>query len=260
MNGKEKSSKPKKVLIVEDEPNLLDFMKIILESAGFTAIPALDGEKALEILKKDPVDLVVLDIILPKIDGFSVFKYLRADIKTHNIPVLVVSGRSAMKDTFLSLGADGFLAKPMENDILIQEAKNLTKDKALLLTESPHVIDKISRIFEKYDYDVDVAGDEPGMLQTGKKSKYKCIVAHLACLRSEPAKFKDTVANLLSYKDPSLVLYSDSSVKGLERDNTVAIEEEITKWKRAGVKNFYDSRVVRKPLSLALKEWLPESR
>ncbi|MFA6636342.1 MAG: response regulator [Candidatus Omnitrophota bacterium] len=259
MNENTKNPTPKKVLIVEDEPDLLDLAKVMLESAGFSAVTALDGENALEILKKVPVDLVVLDIVLPKIDGFSVFKSLRADINTHNIPVLIVSGRSAMKDTFLSIGADGFLAKPMEKDLLLQEVKNLTRNKALLLTESTHIIDKISRIFAKYDYSIDVAGDESGMLETGKKSKYKCVIAHLACLKSEPAKFKDTVANLLSYKDPSLVLYSDSSVKGLEMNSTVAIEEEIIKWTRVGVKNFYDSRVIRKPLTIALKEWLPEN-
>lgn len=249
--------KKKKVLIIEDDPEVLEVSSAMLSTAGFTVVPSPDGETALYNLKNDKFDLVVLDIILPKIDGFSVYKTLRSNSNTSNIPVLVVSGRSGMADTFMSCGADGFLAKPVEKDSFIAEAKRLTRNKALLLTDSHHVVEKISRIFEKYDYDVNTVENETSMLAKGKTSKYKCIIAHLSCVSSAPDKFKEIVENLLSYKNPALILYSDSSVKGLEKNSTVAIEEVITTWTRAGVRNFYDSRVVLRPLTVTLKEWLP---
>jgi DNA-binding response OmpR family regulator len=257
MNIPAKDQPPKRVLLVEDDSDLLDVSKAMLESGGFSVIPAEDGETAIKLLQRDKFDLVVLDIILPKLDGFSVFKSLRSASSTRNLPVLVVSGRSGMSDTFLSCGADGFLAKPVEKQDLVSAAKDLTRNKALLMTDSPHVTEKISRIFDKHGYDTKTVKDEAEMVRAGKSKKYKCVIAHLAHIISSPEKFKETVESLLSYKEPTLIVYSDSSVKGLETSSTVAIEDEMTKWTRAGVKNFYDPRIIRRPLNLTLQEWLP---
>lgn len=257
MEKSPKTKDIKRILLVEDDPEVLEVCRAMLETSGFFVFPSLDGETALDVLKREKFDLVILDIILPTMDGFSVFKKLRSDPDTCNIPVLIVSGRTGMRDTFLSFGADGFLSKPVEKGVLVAEAKNLMRNKTLLLTDSHHIKEKVSRIFEAYDYDVVTVENEDEMLKTGKAAKYKCVVAHLACVESAPEKFKNVISNFLSYKDPVLVLYSDSSVKGLEQNNTVAIQDLITKWKRAGMDNFYDSRVNLQTMSAALKEWLP---
>jgi DNA-binding response OmpR family regulator len=257
MENSNKNSETKKVLLVEDDLDALEVCKTFLEDEDFKVLPARDGETALSLLKTEKFDMVILDIILPKTDGFSVFKSIRSGEATGNLPILVVSGRTGMADTFISCGADGFLPKPVEKETLIQEVKEIVKPKALLMADSHSLVEKITKIFSKQGYAVTTVTDETELIKTGKSRKYKCVVAHLSKINSEPKKFQETVSGFLNHKDPTLVIYSDSSVKGLETSNTVAIEAEITKWTRAGVKNFYDSRVSLRPLSALLMEWLP---
>ena len=217
---------------------------------------AQEGQEALDLVKEKRFDLILLDAVMPGVDGFSFLKVMRSDPGTRNVPILVVSGRSGMSDAFLSFGADGFVVKPMEPAVLIAEAAKFTKDRVLLLTGSPYIEEKISRMFKKENYDICAVETEEELQAKGKENRYKCVVAHLASISSFPEKFKKMVAGELMYKDPVLVLYSDSSVKGLENNNTVNIESEITKWTRAGVKYFYDPRVTIKPFSSLLMSWV----
>lgn len=258
MNKELKTSAGKKILLVEDDREILMLLKTILEDSGFLVVPSYDGETALELLKKDKFDLVSLDIILPNLDGFAILKTIRSTTLTRNLPVLVVSGRSAMAATFMACGADGFIEKPLELKVFVSEVKNLTRDKALLVTDSHSLPEKISKIFEKFDYDVLSVENENEMVKMGKLAKYKCVLAHISCIETLPEKFRDIVANLLNYRDPTLIMLSDSDVKGLERDNAVAIEKEKVKWARAGVDKFYDSRITPSSLTSNLKTWLPQ--
>jgi CheY-like chemotaxis protein len=249
----------KSVLVVDDELDILRAASFVLGKAGYEVSTAQEGQEALDLVKEKRFDLILLDVVMPGLDGFSFLKVMRSDIATRNVPILVVSGRSGMSDTFLSFGADGFVVKPMEPAALITEAEKFTKDRVLLLTGSPFVGEKISRIFKRENYDICTAENEEELQAKGKESRYKCVVAHLASISSSPEKFKEMIAEKLMYKDPALVLYSDSSVKGLENNSTVNIEREITKWTRAGVKYFYDPRVTIKPFSYLLRSWVFEN-
>lgn len=253
-----KNADPKRILLVEDDLESLKLFGTILENAGFSVTPSHDGETATELLKKERFDLVSLDVLLPNIDGFALLKNIRSTPLTRNLPVIIVSGRSGMADTFLAIGADCFIEKPLEMHKYIDEIRNLTQKKALLIAESPSIIEKTSKILEKFNYDVSVVENEEEMVKNGTLARYKCVMAHICCVSSPPEKFKTMVSSMLKYKDPLLVLLSDSEVKGLEKDNAVAIEKEKVRWARAGINTFYDSRVSVSSLSSCLRNWLPQ--
>jgi CheY-like chemotaxis protein len=249
-------SKRKKILIVDDEPDILKTASFILDKAGYDVVTAGDGTEAIAAVKKEKFDLILLDVVMPGVDGFSFLKMIRSDPGTKDVPILVVSGRPGMAGTFMSFGADGFIVKPMDPVTLVAEADRYTKHRAMLMTESPFLTEKISKIFKKEDHEVCVVPNESELKQKGGENRYRCVVAHLACVDSDPEKFREMVVGSLMFKDPALVIYSDSSVHGLENNNTVAIGEESAKWARAGVKKFYDPRTVIQPLSSVLRSWV----
>ena len=99
------------ILIADDEPDIRELLRLYLENAGHRVLEAGDGEEALAVLDAEQVDLVLLDIMMPKLDGYGVLKKLRA---TSNVPVIVISakGQDPEKILGLDLGADDYLVKP----------------------------------------------------------------------------------------------------------------------------------------------------
>ena len=99
------------ILIADDEAEIRDLLRLYLENSGYDVLEAADGLEALEVLKKEHVDLAVLDVMMPRMNGLHVLKKIR---ETSNIPVLVFSAKDADSDKILglNLGADDYLTKP----------------------------------------------------------------------------------------------------------------------------------------------------
>lgn len=99
------------ILIADDEAEIRDLLRLYLENSGYDVLEAADGLEALAILKKEHVDLAVLDVMMPRMNGLHVLKKIR---ETSNIPVLVFSAKDADSDKILglNLGADDYLTKP----------------------------------------------------------------------------------------------------------------------------------------------------
>ena len=119
----------KKLLIVDDEPELLLLMEARLRANGYEIFKAADGQLGLEMAKKEKPDLIILDLMLPKMDGFKVCGLLKKDTRYAYIPILLFSARAQEEDRRLGeeMGADGYLTKPFNPEIL------LAKIDALLL-------------------------------------------------------------------------------------------------------------------------------
>lgn len=102
-----------KILVVEDEATLQKALNDVLASEGYDVVSALDGEKGLQMAKEEKPDLVLLDIILPKLDGFEVLKGLKADESTDQIPVIILTNLSDLDNIqkSLDLGATTYLVK-----------------------------------------------------------------------------------------------------------------------------------------------------
>lgn len=103
----------KKILVIEDEATLQKALVEVLEQTGYDVLSALDGEKGFELATNDIPDLILLDIILPKMDGFEVLKGLKANPKTENIPVIILTnlGDVSSVQQALELGANSYLVK-----------------------------------------------------------------------------------------------------------------------------------------------------
>lgn len=103
----------KKILFVEDESSLQRTFGDILKQSGYEMISALDGETGLRLAQNEMPDLILLDLILPKIDGFEVLKRLKENPKTKKIPVIILTNLEGMEDVdkALELGATTFLVK-----------------------------------------------------------------------------------------------------------------------------------------------------
>jgi two-component system, OmpR family, phosphate regulon response regulator PhoB len=109
-----------RVLVVDDEPDVLLLCRLNLEQRGHQVLEAPDGDEALDLARREAPDLVVLDLMLPGIDGYQVLQTLRADEATSGIPVLVLTAKSLQADRERSrqLGAAAFLTKPFLPDEL----------------------------------------------------------------------------------------------------------------------------------------------
>ncbi|TVQ99862.1 MAG: DNA-binding response regulator [Spirochaetaceae bacterium] len=104
----------KRILIVDDEPNIIELIRMNLPTGEFEVLPAWDGNTALEVARSEQPHLILLDIMLPDLDGFEVLRILRADPITEHIPVLLLTARSEEPDKVigLGLGADDYITKP----------------------------------------------------------------------------------------------------------------------------------------------------
>jgi len=119
----------KDILIVEDDKNISKLVKFNLEKEGFDAFAVPNGEEALEHLKRFSTDLIVLDIMLPKINGFDVCRFIKQDPKLKDIPVIMVTAKGEEVDRIvgLELGADDYIVKPFSPRELVLRVRAILK-------------------------------------------------------------------------------------------------------------------------------------
>lgn len=117
-------SEKKKVLLVEDTLAISKLTKFRLEKSGFEVITAMDGLAALEAVKNDRPDAILLDYGLPEMDGGEVLKYLKSDERFKAIPVIIFTATVENIEIFKELGADDVIEKPYEPEELIAKIKN----------------------------------------------------------------------------------------------------------------------------------------
>ena len=120
----------KKILITEDSPTILAMMNDMLSDEGYSVITAVDGQEALDKARREKPDLIILDLMLPKIDGYKVCAMLKFDKNFRNTPVIILTTRAGEADRKLGLEvcADAYLTKPVEQAALIAKIKELIKE------------------------------------------------------------------------------------------------------------------------------------
>ncbi|MBI5145225.1 MAG: response regulator [Candidatus Omnitrophica bacterium] len=120
----------KKILVVDDEKELVEMIKMRLEANDYEVISAFDGQEALEKAKKEKPDLIILDLMLPKMDGYKVCGLLKADTRYNKIPIIMFTARVQESDIKLGqeVGADAYITKPFEPETLLGKIKELLKE------------------------------------------------------------------------------------------------------------------------------------
>ena len=127
------------VLVVDDDQPSLELLQAYLEDIDCETVPAHDGPDALEIIAKEPPDLILLDVMMPKMSGFEVCKRIKNDPKTSDIPVIMVTALNEFGDIERGIdsGTDDFLSKPVNKLELLTRVKTMLKLK--------HLSDKLER-------------------------------------------------------------------------------------------------------------------
>ena len=116
---------PKKILVVDDEVDLVETVRFPLEIEGYNVLVAYNGEEALDRARKENPDLILLDLMLPKLDGYKVCRLLKFDERYKHIPILMLTAKTQEKDKVLGMetGADEYITKPFEMDYLLKKVK-----------------------------------------------------------------------------------------------------------------------------------------
>ena len=112
----------KKLLLVDDVPEVIDLLSVFLRSKGYAVTKASGGEQALALIKKDPPDLVLLDVMMPGMNGYEVCRALRQSPATAELPVILLTSKSQPSDKFwgMEVGANHYVTKPFELQALAE--------------------------------------------------------------------------------------------------------------------------------------------
>jgi len=118
-----------KILVVDDEPDAVDLVQFNLSNAGYDVVTAADGQEALQKARACSPSLILLDVMLPEVDGLEVCKLLRRDPATSEIPIIMLTAKAAEIDRVLGLelGADDYVTKPFSPRELVLRVKNLLR-------------------------------------------------------------------------------------------------------------------------------------
>ena len=117
----------KRILLVEDERDMSRVTSVVLEANGYEVITAYDGQEALQKARSEGPDLIILDLMLPKLDGYKVCRMLKYDDRYKNIPILMLTARAQDSDkkTGEEVGTDAYIVKPFRVNVLLEKIEEL---------------------------------------------------------------------------------------------------------------------------------------
>lgn len=121
---------PKKILIVDDEPYIVTLLTTRLKAGGYETLSALDGQRAFEMARQEKPDLIILDLMLPKMDGFKVCALLKKDARYAHIPVILFTAKAQDEDRLLGeeAGAEAYITKPFEPQKMMTKIRELLEN------------------------------------------------------------------------------------------------------------------------------------
>lgn len=130
MNVEESLVSSKKLLVVDDTEDVVKLVKMYLEYHGYEVVIARDGQEGLDKARDEMPDLIVLDLMLPKMNGYKVCGLLKRDARYAKVPIILFTARTQEKDVKLGqeAGADAYITKPFDPDVLLSRIKELTEE------------------------------------------------------------------------------------------------------------------------------------
>ncbi|UCF36181.1 MAG: response regulator [Acidobacteriota bacterium] len=126
----------KKILVIDDEPDTVLFIATVLEDNGYRTERAADGERALQLIREEPPDLITLDITMPQKSGVAVYRFVKETEQYRDIPVIIITGISEDFRRFISTRRqvpppEGYLSKPIEPDDLLKLVADLLQQRSV---------------------------------------------------------------------------------------------------------------------------------
>lgn len=119
----------KKILVIDDEPEIILAIQIRLKQANYEVVSAYDGKDGIEKAAKEKPDLILLDILMPEMNGFQTLQKLKEDTQTMSIPVIMLTAKSQLDDVTkaTNLGAEDYIVKPFDHIAMLKKIKELLK-------------------------------------------------------------------------------------------------------------------------------------
>ncbi len=116
-----------RILVVDDDPEIVNLFAYALRRAGYQVESALDGQTALERARQAPPDVIILDVMMPGMDGYEVARQLRAEAATSSLPIVMLTARALIADQVegLRAGADSYLVKPVTPSVLVNKVREI---------------------------------------------------------------------------------------------------------------------------------------
>lgn len=141
----------KKILIIDDDPGVLVFLQRKLQAAGYVTLTFLDGEEGLACMRVQNPDLVIFDVMMPGLDGYSLLAEIRADESLTKIPLIVVTAKKELQDFFMAQGVQGFVSKPFNVDVVLEKVRVVIGDqyRALVVDDDPGFLRLMEGILTK---------------------------------------------------------------------------------------------------------------
>jgi len=133
-----------KILVVDDEEDILELVRYNLEKEGFRVTTSVSGETAVRTAREEAYDLMILDLMLPGIDGLEVARTLKSEAKTRHLPILMLTAKGEEADvvTGLELGADDYVTKPFSPRILLARVRAILRRKTDIAAEKSPVVER----------------------------------------------------------------------------------------------------------------------
>jgi len=148
------------ILVVDDEEDILELLSFNLAKEGYRVSTAPDGEDALRVVAKDLPDVVLLDLMLPGLDGLEVCKQLKSDSRTRHVPIIMLTAKGEEADvvTGLELGADDYITKPFSPRVLLARLKAVLRRRAAAPTKATETLKTGDLVIDPVRHEVFVRG------------------------------------------------------------------------------------------------------
>ena len=146
----------RRLLLIDDDPNLILLVKDYLEFRGYEVVTAENGREALEVLEHDLPDMIICDVMMPEMDGYALVSKVREDPRTDWIPVLFLSAKGQSQDRVkgLNIGADVYMVKPFEPEELVAQVESSLKQAARISDRGSKSSDSAPKIQVPFDVEL----------------------------------------------------------------------------------------------------------
>ena len=227
------------ILIVDDEPEAIRSLRILLRQKRYSVMYASNGQEALERLNEQRVDLILLDIYMPVMDGCECLKAIKKDPCLAAIPVIAFSARTNLNEYLTALDVDDIITKPFVDDDVLARIQFLLRKKVALLCDNDEVAPDIIALV---GIEVFTVKTEAELHELLKKMRFYAVIAYLGTITSLPHDFVSGV-HLGRNSSVPLWIYCDSLVPGMQRVSLLFLDGLKKMWCESGADEFFDLRI-----------------
>jgi len=199
----------KKILVIEDEEIIAQMIKDNLEARGYSAMIANSGLEGLQKAESFSPHLILLDIMMPKMDGINVLKRLKANTITEKIPVIIISIADSYQEEGLRFGAAAFVKKPFDFDLLTEKITDFTNKKyVMVVDDNRETLSLIKMRLEMLEYKVVCAEDEESVFEKLDIRKPDIILMDIVLSRGDGLEITRKLKGMEKYSDIPIIAFS----------------------------------------------------